>query len=81
MTLAPFDQEYRPALAELAQAEDILDAEPIAVIPSGAWDRIRSRRGMACAVLEAAELAASPAEASKSIQALIWGATPSRAPP
>jgi hypothetical protein len=66
---------------EIVQAEENEPAEPIAIISSSAWDSVRYRHGMACAILEAAELGASPTEAAKAIQALIWEARPSRGPP
>jgi hypothetical protein len=67
--------------SELAETEEEQPAEPIATITSGAWLSVRGRRGLACAILEAAEMAASQTDGAKAIQALIWGATPSRVPP
>ncbi len=70
-----------PTDAEILQVEEAQEAESIATITSGAWNSVRFRRGMACAILEAAELAPSCTDAATAIQALIWGATPSRVPP
>lgn len=66
---------------EIVRAEENQPAEPIAIISSSAWNSVRYRRGVACAILEAAEVAPSLTDAAKAIQALIWGATPSRGPP
>jgi hypothetical protein len=66
---------------EVVEAEETQAAEPVAIITSGAWDVVRNKRGAACAILEAAELAPNPTEGHKAIQALIRRAGRSRVPP
>jgi len=56
---------------EVVDSEEQQPAEPVAVIASWAWDAIRHHRGVACAILEAAELAANQADGFKAIQDLI----------
>jgi hypothetical protein len=73
--------DEEPTDEEVAKAEEERAAEPVAIITSGAWGAVRHRRGMACAILEAAELVPDPAEAGKTIQELIWGAARPRVPP
>ena len=56
---------------EVVEGEEQQDAEIIAVISSAAWDGARDRRGLPCAILEAAELAIGQAEGYAAIQGLI----------
>lgn len=67
--------------ATLVEADETADAEPIATLTSLAWSSVRGRRGLACAILEAAELAATQADAVARIQALVWGTAPPEVPP
>jgi hypothetical protein len=65
------------ALGDEKSDQELVDGEeqpePVAVIPSHVWDGVRGRRGIPCALLEAAELAAGPREGHEAIQALIHG--------
>lgn len=54
-------------------------SEIVAVIPGAVWDRVRDRRGLTCAILEAAELAAGEPEGFVAIERLIQRRLP-RAP-
>jgi hypothetical protein len=64
----------------VVDAEERQPAEPVVVIPGGAWDVVRRRRGLPCAILEAAELL-SPGEAADKIQSFIWSSATRRVPP
>ena len=66
---------------EVVDAEEPQPAETVAIITSGGWDVVRNKRGAACAILDAAELAPNATEAHKAIQALIRRAVRSRVPP
>jgi hypothetical protein len=67
--------------AAVVDAEETADAEPIATLTGRAWLSVRGRRGLACAILEVAELAATRADAAARIQALVWGTAPPEVPP
>jgi hypothetical protein len=56
---------------EVVDAEEQQPAEAVAVIASWAWDAIRHHRGLPCAILEAAELAANQTAGFEAIQDLI----------
>jgi hypothetical protein len=65
------DLGEEPTDQAVVDSEEQQPAEPVAIIASWVWDAIRHRPGMACAILEAAELAASQAEGFAAIQDLI----------
>ena len=56
---------------EVVDGEEQQPTESVAVIASWAWDALRHQRGMPCAILEAAELAASQTDGFEAIQELI----------
>ena len=56
---------------EVVEGEEQQEAELVAVMSAAAWDTSRGRRGLACAILEAAELATGPAQGHAAIQDLI----------
>jgi len=56
---------------EVVEGEEQQEAELVAVMSGAAWDASRGRRGLACAILEAAELATGPAQCYTAIQDLI----------
>ncbi len=66
---------------ELVIAEEAEPAEPVAIITSAAWDAIRHRRGVACTLLEVAELTPKQSQAAEEIEAVVRGALRSRVPP
>jgi hypothetical protein len=65
---------------EIVAGEEQEQAEPVAIITAGAWDAVRYRPGMACAILEAAELG-GVGDAAQTIQSLIWNCAAPRVPP
>jgi hypothetical protein len=65
------DLDQEQSDQEVVDSKEQQPAEPVAVIASWAWDAIRHHRGMACAILEAAELAANQTEGFEAIQDLI----------
>jgi hypothetical protein len=77
---AMVDLEDEKTDQEIVDGEKQQDSETVAVIPSDVWDGIRDDRDIACAMLEAAELALGPREGFEAIQALIRVPI-SRAPP
>jgi hypothetical protein len=56
---------------ELLESEDEQEAEDVATVDGRAWDRVRDRAGMACAILEIAELTSGRPEAFQAIEDLI----------
>jgi len=56
---------------EIVEGEEQKEAEIVAVISGPAWDSARGRRGIPCAILEAAELATGQSEGFKAIENLI----------
>jgi len=56
---------------EVVDGEEQQEAEIVAVISGSAWDGARDRRGLPCAILEAAELAPGQAAGYAAIQDLI----------
>lgn len=56
---------------EIVEGEEQKEAEIVAVISGPAWDGARGRRGIPCAILEAAELATGQAEGFEAIENLI----------
>jgi len=74
------DLDLEEADEEIVASEEQQPAEQVAIITAGAWDAVRYRRGMACAILEAAELAGR-GEAAETIQSLIWNGAAPRVPP
>jgi hypothetical protein len=56
---------------EIVEGEEQKEAELVAVISGAAWDGARDRRGVPCAILEAAELATGQAEGFAAIENLI----------
>jgi len=56
---------------ELLEAEDEQEAEDVATVDGRAWDRVRDRAGLACAILEVAELTPGRPEAFQAIEDLI----------
>jgi hypothetical protein len=65
------DQEK--ADQEVVENDEQEDAESVAVIPGSIWDGLRDRRGVPCAILEAAELAVTQTQGYEAIEALIQG--------
>ena len=65
----------------LVEGEEQAEAETVAVIDGCAWDRVRDRRGLACAILEAAELAPSAAACFEALRQLMRGPERSRCGP
>lgn len=57
---------------KLVEGEEEQEAEVVAVISRGAWDGNRDRRGLPCAILEAAERAGTQTDAHEAIGALVW---------
>jgi hypothetical protein len=55
---------------EAAEAEPN-ETETVAVVPAHVWDALRYRRHAACALLDAAELAGSVADAHRAVQAFV----------
>jgi hypothetical protein len=66
---------------EALDAEEAQLAEPVAILTSGAWDAVRHKRGLACSILESAELVPNPTEAAKEIAVLVRREQRPRAPP
>jgi hypothetical protein len=56
---------------ELLESEDEQEAEAVATVDGRAWDRVRDRAGLACAILEVAELTPGRSEAFQAIQDLM----------
>ena len=57
---------------QIVEGEEQQEAEVVAVISRGAWDGNRDRRGLPCAILEAAERAGTQSDAHEAIGALVW---------
>jgi hypothetical protein len=56
---------------EIVDGEEQAEAETVAVIAGGTWDSVRNQRGLPCAILEAAELAAGAHAGFEAIQNLV----------
>lgn len=56
---------------QVVDGEEQQESETVAVIPGHVWDAARDRQGIACAILEAAELAAGPGDGFEAIKTLI----------
>ena len=56
---------------EIVEGEEREEAEIVAVISGPAWDSVRGRRSLPCAILETAELVPNQAEGHSAIQNLI----------
>lgn len=68
---AAVDLDVEKSDEELVAGEEQQEAEVVAVLTGSAWDSVRGRRGIPCAILEAAELAAGPAAGYAAIERLI----------
>jgi hypothetical protein len=68
---AAVDLDVEKSDEQVVEREEQQEAEIVAVIPAGVWDRARDHHGLPCSILEAAERAIGQTEGYEAIEKLL----------